>query len=456
MTTAEDGAQGWSGRVSFTPGGEPIAYRPREIIILDTEASRNRLLRTVRTNGRQPSGDEITFEAPRAGERREGNPVAAYVVARNVADPQVVVQQLRTAGVDAQLNHVLFAHCGTGCCEPHPAAAAGVTGSPVYATPVYATPVYATPVYATPVYATPVYATPVYATGHEKATGLRRSSARCVGAAEAAEARARLETVAQFAAGGDADVVIIDTGEPQQGFDPGPQGMQNPGSDPTDRPDADADDRLDPCAGHGRFIQGLVKQLAPAAGVVVRQAIEPEGDGDEASIAALIGDLPDAPERGAILNLSFGGYVLDTDGLLLAKAIADLQARGWVVVASAGNDGTCRRTYPAALPGVISVGAIGPHGPAPFTNYGPWVRACAPGVDLVSTFLGEFDGDSETGPLTGWVRWSGTSFSAPVVTGALIQEAIVRGITVQEAVRRIIDAEGLLRLHNLGTVVNRL
>ena len=62
---------------------------------------------------------------------------------------------------------------------------------------------------------------------------------------------------------------------------------------------------------------------------------------------------------------------------LLAGAIADIQAKGVVVVASAGNDGTCEPMFPAALPGVVSVGAVGPDGPAlvhQLRPVGPGVR----------------------------------------------------------------------------------
>ena len=145
----------------------------------------------------------------------------------------------------------------------------------------------------------------------------------------------------------------------------------------------------------------------------------------------------------------------------MAGAIADAQDRGYVVVASAGNDGICRPTYPAALPGVVSVGAIGPFGPPLFTNYGPWVRACAPGVDLVSTFFANWNGKhplagDDPDDYAGWARWSGTSFAAPVVAGALVREMALSGISAQDAVTRVIDNPALLRIPQLGTVVNAL
>ena len=134
-----------------------------------------------------------------------------------------------------------------------------------------------------------------------------------------------------------------------------------------------------------------------------------------------------------------------------------------------------RPTYPAALRDVVGVAAVGPDGPAPFTNYGPWVRACAPGVDVVSRFFTTLD---RTGPstgrgdppvpgpdapapgipdpvtLTGWAQWSGTSFAAPTVVAALANEMARWGVDARQAVHRIIDAPTLLRIPDLGTVVN--
>jgi subtilisin family serine protease len=162
----------------------------------------------------------------------------------------------------------------------------------------------------------------------------------------------------------------------------------------------------------------------------------------------------DPGEHVDILNLSFSGYTLH--GMApLAQAVIQLQLAGTVVVASAGNDATCVPAYPAAFPGVISVGAIGPSGPAWFTNYGPWVRACAPGVDIVSTFFTEWARpDDET--FSGWARWSGTSFAAPAVVGALAA-AMQRhpGMTPKEAVAEVIDDPTLMRIPGLGTVVNQ-
>jgi hypothetical protein len=259
-------------------------------------------------------------------------------------------------------------------------------------------------------------------------------------------------------------VVVLDTGLAMESFQSAALGSLLPlltaADTDGDQPDDDADEDLDPAAGHGTFIAGLIQQVAPGTAITLRRVLHAEGDGDEVQIAGAIDALPDPPDTGALLNLSFGGYALDQPDLL-AAAVARAQDRGYVVVASAGNDGTCRPTLPASLPGVVSVGAVGPHGPAPFSNYGPWVRACAPGVDLVSTFFAGWNGDApvveEKDPddYTGWACWSGTSFAAPIVVGALAR-AMAGGVSASEAVTWLVDHPALLRIPGLGTVVNVL
>ncbi|HET6954526.1 MAG TPA: S8 family serine peptidase [Acidimicrobiales bacterium] len=472
----------WEGRVAIHAGTEGFAYVPGEVLVLDRFDEALERAREL-----FPSDEQIRIERLELQRR---------LLARLVAVPDVpaVVRHLRSFAIRAQPNHVFLAHCGSGCCcGPHPAVrgacggpgADPVHGSPVYASPVYASPVYASPVYASPVYASPVYASPVYASpvyaspvyaspvyaSTYVTTGFRRSSARPVTADEAAAVQARLDHIDGTKEAVLPDVVVLDTGlatdpalAPQALVDLGQLVLAQDGVLPVaDVPDVNpADLLLDPAAGHGTFIAGLVEQVAPGATVELWRVLHPQGDGTEVDIAILIDGLPDRRgDGGAVLNLSFGGYVMD-QAEVLATAIRLAQAKGYVVVASAGNDGVCRPTYPAALPDVVSVGAIGPGGPAPFSNYGPWVRACAPGVDLVSTFFRDFDGqETSTGPhdpdpdhFQSWARWSGTSFAAPIVAGALAQHARTFGVPVADAVTRVIDDPALLRIADLGTVVN--
>jgi subtilisin family serine protease len=294
----------------------------------------------------------------------------------------------------------------------------------------------------------------------------KKSSAR---PAPAATPKAVITTqLAKRPRAGGPRVVVLDTGLAAEGkffpqaLRPAPVAAESDMD--FDVPDLDvpADGLLDQVAGHGTFIAGLICQVAPGTDVTVHRVLATVGDTDEWRVVHRLLQLKNTlaePER-TILSLSFGGYVLDFP-ILLAAAITDLQGAKVVVVASAGNDATCEPMYPAALPGVVSVGAIGPDGPARFTNYGSWVRACAPGVDLLSTFFqfqgvtpaqGQLDPDD----FDGWAVWSGTSFSAPIVAGALARTMALENCTAEDAVERIVDNPSLLRIPGLGTVVNVL
>src|SRR5262249_3420171 len=69
--------------------------------------------------------------------------------------------------------------------------------------------------------------------------------------------------------------------------------------------------------------------------------------------------------------------------------------------------GEVMKFYPAALPGVIAVGAVGPNGePSAFSTRGDHVALCAPGEGIPSAGVG------------GYQSMTGTSFAAPFVTGA--------------------------------------
>jgi hypothetical protein len=55
---------------------------------------------------------------------------------------------------------------------------------------------------------------------------------------------------------------------------------------------------------------------------------------------------------------------------------------------------------------------------------------------------------------SGWARWSGTSFSAPLVVSALARHMRLTGGSGADAVAAIVDDPGLTRLPHLGTIVN--
>ncbi len=454
----------WTDRVRYSSKG--YAFRPDELLCStseDGENGRNKeetfdLLRRLVPDVRLP--DEPLFDNE------------YLVVADQPIDVEAVTDEMRRRGFAVDPNYVLFGHsccCGGGGYSPigaspfyaNPFYANAVTASGMGANPFYANAVSANPFYANPFYANPFYANPFYANDYQT-SGERPSSAR---PATRPEALALASRVADHLPEDRAKVFILDTGlaDDPPSFLDRPNYVGTPTAD-RDAPDESGDGFLDPASGHGTFIAGIIEQIAPNQQVHVCRVLSTFGEGDVADIATRLDQLRTQPKDGqkvddkTIINLSFGGYA-DVDMPVLRKAIAALQERGAVVVASAGNDGRCQLMYPAAFPGVIGVGSLEPHGRAFYSNHGPWVRACAPGSHLTSAFH-EYNGNrpAENGvdpdAFDEWAHWTGTSFAAPVVAGALARHIALTGQTAADAVAAVIDSPGLFRYPGLGTVVN--
>jgi membrane-anchored mycosin MYCP len=134
-----------------------------------------------------------------------------------------------------------------------------------------------------------------------------------------------------------------------------------------------------------------------------------------------------------ILNLSLVCYTDDGKAPMAISTAIDRLDPDIVVVAAAGNHGAYsadgqgkRPAWPAALDDVVAVGAADDRGQrADFSPEAPWVDLLAPGKDLLSTFLtGDVrvrteDGGESVRRYEGFARWSGTSFAAALVSGAI-------------------------------------
>lgn len=164
--------------------------------------------------------------------------------------------------------------------------------------------------------------------------------------------------------------------------------------------------------GHGTHVAGIAAAaangkfgvgVAPSCRILPVKVLDHEGSGSSVDVAR---GIEWAVDHGAdVINLSLGS---STPSEVIRAAIQYAQAKGVLVVAAAGNDGKYGVDYPAAFPGVLSVGASDAEDVlAAFSNYGPEVDIVAPGVGIVSTQLG--------GSTT---MMSGTSMATPFIAGA--------------------------------------
>lgn len=215
-------------------------------------------------------------------------------------------------------------------------------------------------------------------------------------------------------------------------------------------------ERLDFEAGHGTFVAGIIRQVCPDADIYIGGVLSSFGDGDVLGLLARLETaLDNHKEPFDFVVMALGAYMEAGDVGLLERALRRLIPRRTLVVSAAGNQASSRPYYPAALDDVIGVGALGEDGRAWFSNFGGWVDACAPGIDVVSTFFMDWDEKSDQGVAhyRGWARWSGTSFSAPKVVGVLAQEMYLTQCSARTAWTRLSDYR-LLRVPDLGTVFN--
>jgi Subtilase family len=222
--------------------------------------------------------------------------------------------------------------------------------------------------------------------------------------------------------------------------------------------DADDDYELDAQAGHGTFIAGVILQRAPAARIRAHRVIGSDGVGDELAIIKALTWLA-AWGEADLVNLSIGCHTYDDrPSPLVAEAIA-LLGRRTVIVACAGNAATDRPFWPAALKPVIAVAALDGDDRAWFSNYGWWVDACAPGVGVASCFI-SFDGPRppvnglDPDRFKGYATWSGTSFAAPAVVGAIAGLAGREDLPIMAATDLTLDPAVAPSLPDLGIVVS--
>jgi len=176
----------------------------------------------------------------------------------------------------------------------------------------------------------------------------------------------------------------------------------------------DKNDNVNDLDGHGTMVAGIIAAVANnglgIAGVAPEVKIMPlkvltskGGKWIDLDLAIIY-----AANHGAdIITMSLGGRSSLLFDAATQAAINYAYQKGCVIIAAAGNDNSSEPFYPAAYDNVIAVSAVNQSDQkAPFSNFGSYIDLCAPGVDILSTFI---NGTYAYG--------SGTSFAAPFVAG---------------------------------------
>jgi serine protease len=147
---------------------------------------------------------------------------------------------------------------------------------------------------------------------------------------------------------------------------------------------------------NGRALTGI----AYGATIIPVKVLNDKGEGDERTIAD--GIRYAANRRADIINLAFefDSQTFEAKQIpLITRAVRYARSRGVLIVGAAGNTSFDAVSYPAALPGVISVGAITEHGClAEYSNTGEGLDLVAPGGGSDSPLLGGQPGCQPDGP----------------------------------------------------------
>jgi subtilisin family serine protease len=156
--------------------------------------------------------------------------------------------------------------------------------------------------------------------------------------------------------------------------------------------------------GHGTMVAGIIHLVAPTAQIMPLKVFHADGTGNLSDIVRAIYYAVDNGAR--VINMSFS---MRSTSVALAQAIDYATQNNVICISSVGNEGLETLRYPAAYRNVIGVASTdSTDARSVFSNYGEvLVDIAAPGEGLVTVYPGGY-----------YAVVSGTSFSAPLVSGA--------------------------------------
>jgi hypothetical protein len=237
--------------------------------------------------------------------------------------------------------------------------------------------------------------------------------------------------------------------------------MANPVEDVDPREPLQGDPpQIPPYAGHGTFVAGVLRCIAPATEIIVQNAFAIAGSELESDLV---------PRLDAALSLGVDIFHLtiacssrnDLPLIAFQEWLRKVRQSGAVCIAAAGNSGFDRKTWPAAFPGVIGVGALGGdwRGRATFSNFGSWVDVYAPGRDLINAYATGtytchvFPYAGKDRKFYGMAKWSGTSFSTPIVSGLIASRMSRTGENARQAAAAVLAEARSQAIPGVGPVL---
>ncbi len=185
--------------------------------------------------------------------------------------------------------------------------------------------------------------------------------------------------------------------------------------------------------GHGTIVAGVIGAktdnnlgiagVNPVSKILIAKAFDENGYGKEEDVVSAMLYL--ANNGANLINMSFGDY---TYSQVMHDIVNYVASRGVILIGSAGNSSSPSPHYPSAFEQVISIGASDENDElANFSNYGNSLDLLAPGTNILSL------GQNNT-----FVSASGTSLSAPFVTGVVSLILSLRPNLNYEEVRQIL------------------